>query len=299
MSVNFRDDVYLFTDHDVDGAGCYFVLRKLLQSDFGHTHTSEKRFREDFLQLKDREKYKRIYICDLSVLENNLDIIDTSNVVYINHRNTDKYKTLEIKELRQESQDMTSCTMLLYKKIKEKLKTPFTREEKILISYIDDYDSYELRFAESLKLHFYYTTLEGDKLEKFYNNFENGFKEFTPVQENKIKNISDKIDSTFNTLKVFSGNLKISGTDVCVCSTFNNIFPSEICAMLIKKYDCDIAISVNLNSSTVSIRKKKQCPVNLGQFAAKIFDGGGDDCVGGGKITKKFLELTKLLYPIT
>jgi hypothetical protein len=84
-----------------------------------------------------------------------------------------------------------------------------------------------------------------------------------------------------------------------VCSTFNNIFPSEICDSIIKKFDCDIVINVNLNTSSVSVRKKKGCGVNLGTFAKKIFDGGGDECVAGGKITKAFLELSKQLYPIT
>lgn len=299
MTQDFREDLYLFTDNDIDGAGCYYVLRKFVGKDFGHTQTSEKRFKEDFQNLPNKEKYKKIYICDLSVLEDNIDLIDLPNVVYLNHRNTSKYSSIPIKNLKQESSDASSCTFLLYKKLKDKLKEPFTKEEKILISFIDDYDSYNLRFPESKKLHFYFTTLEGDKLDKFFTIFKDGFKGFTPVQENKINNIVDKINTTFNELKVFKGNLKIGGNDVCVCSTFNYIFPSEICDMLLRKHACDIAISVNLNTSNVSIRKKKDCSVNLGTFAKKVFDGGGDDCVGGGKITKKFLELTKLLYPIS
>ncbi|NDG29116.1 hypothetical protein EB118_03325 [bacterium] len=298
MDHNFRDDLYLFTDSDLDGAGCYFVLRKFVGKDFSHIQTSEKKFREQFSALENKEKYKRIYICDLSVLEKNSDIIDLPNVVYINHRNTAKYKDIIIKNLRQESEDADSCTLLFYKKIKDKLKEPFTRDEKILISYINDYDSYALKFPESKKLHYLLHSLDGDRLLKFFNNFETGFKGFTSTQETTINNIIDRVNNTFNTLKIFKGVLKIGSQDINVCSTFNNIFPSEICDKMLQCYDCDVAISVNLNTSNVSIRKKKDCSVNLGKFASKVFDGGGDDSVAGGKITKTFLELTKLLYPI-
>lgn len=298
MDHNFRDDLYLFTDSDLDGAGCYFVLRKYIDSDFGHSQTSEKKFRDQFQALENKEKYKRIYICDLSVLEKNLDIVDLPNVVYINHRNTAKYREVPSKKLRQESEDAESCTILLYKKLKDKFKQPFTRDEKILISYINDYDNYTLKFPESKKLHYLLHTFDGDRLAKFYNTFSNGFKGFTNTQETVIKNVIDRVNNTFNTLKVFKGVIKIGGQDVNVCSTFNNIFPSEICDKMLQCYDCDVAISVNLNTSNVSIRKKKDCDVNLGKFANKVFDGGGDGSVAGGKITKTFLELTKLLYPI-
>ena len=298
MNLEPRDDLYLFTDCDLDGAGCYYTLRKVIGSEFRHTQTTEKKFRTDFINLENKEKYKKIYICDLAVIENNLDIIDLPNVVYINHRNSQSYSELPIKNLRQESVDSPSCTLLLYKKLKEKLKTPFTKEEKTLIALVNDYDSYELKLPESKKLHFLFNTFEGDKLLKFYNTFANGFLGFTPLQENTINNIIDKINSTFSSLKVFKGNIKIGGVDAIICSAFNNIFPSEICDMIIQAYECDIAISVNLNSSSVSIRKNKNCNINLGRFAKKVFEGGGDSCVAGGKITKTFLELTKLLHPI-
>jgi len=301
VSHDTREDLYLFTDCDIDGAGCYYVLRKVIGNNFTHKQTSEKKFRDDFISLPNKDKYKKIYICDLAVIEQNLDVIDLPNIVFINHRNTEQYSSLPIKYMRQESQDSPSCTLLLYKKLKEKFKAPFTRNQKILISLINDYDSYNLTFPESKKLHYLFNTYESgnnSKLEKFYNTFENGFEQFTDTQENAINNITNKIEKTFNELKVFMGNIKISSNNIKICSTFNSIFPSEICDMLIKAYDCDIAISVNINTSNVSIRKKKTCCVDLGAFAKKIFDGGGDACVAGGKITKTFLELTKLLYPI-
>jgi oligoribonuclease NrnB/cAMP/cGMP phosphodiesterase (DHH superfamily) len=301
VSNNTREDLYLFTDCDIDGAGCYYVLRKAIGNNFAHKQTSEKKFRDDFISLPNKDKYKKIYICDLAVIEQNLDIIDLPNVVFVNHRNTEQYSNLLIKHMRQESQDSTSCTLLLYKKLKEKFTTPFTRNQKILISLINDYDSYNLTLPESKKLHYLFSTYdsgESSKLEKFYNVFDHGFDQFTDTQENAISNITNKIEKTFNELKVFMGNLKISGDNIKVCSAFNSIFPSEICDMLIKTYDCDIALSVNINTSSVSIRKKKNCTINLGLFAKKIFDGGGDACVAGGKITKTFLELTKRLYPI-
>jgi hypothetical protein len=56
-----RDDLYLFTDCDLDGAGCYYTLRKVIGSEFRHTQTTEKKFRTDFINLENKEKYKKIY----------------------------------------------------------------------------------------------------------------------------------------------------------------------------------------------------------------------------------------------
>lgn len=299
MSSHFREDVYLFTDCDLDGAGCYYVLRKYLGVDFNHTQTSEKKFNEYFASLENKEFYKRIYICDLSILESNLHLIDLPNVVYVNHRNTEKYKKINTISLRQESQDSTSCTMLLYKKLKNKFKTPFSKEEKILVSLIDDYDSYEHKFSNSLKLHYLYSAMGNDRLRKFFNRFELGFNGFDSTETIKIQNISDTIQHTFKNLKIFQGSLNISNQNISICSTFNTIYPSEICSLLIDNYKCDIALSVNLNTSSVSVRKNKNCNINLGAFAKKILNGGGDESVAGGTITKNFLELSKYLYPIT
>lgn len=298
MNSNTRDDLYLFTDCDLDGAGCYFLLRKVLNdAEIPHTVSTEKKFRNSFLSLPNKENYKKIYICDLSVLCNNLDIIDMPNVVYMNHRNTDSYKCIEHKQLHQESQDFSSCTLLMYDRLKAKIN--LTQEQKRLLSLIDDYDSYKLQFPESKKLHFLISSFTDNKLTKFYSLFKDGFNGFTETQHKIISIIEKQIETTFDKLKIFKGNIKIGGTDTTICSTFNNIFPSEICDKIIKKYNCDIAINVNLNTSSVSIRKSKLCFTHLGKFAQKIFDGGGDSSVAGGKITKTFLELSKQLYPIT
>jgi hypothetical protein len=72
----------------------------------------------------------------IHIIEQNLDIIDLPNIVFINHRNTEQYSSLPIKYMRQESQDSPSCTLLLYKKLKEKLKTPFTRNQKRKENYV-------------------------------------------------------------------------------------------------------------------------------------------------------------------
>jgi len=290
--------VALFTDTDLDGAVIYYVFRKFIGQDFKTIQTTEKKFKESFEQLKDKESYKKIYICDLAVIQTCSDIIDLPNVVYINHRTCDTEAKVETKFLKNETVDHSSCTLLIYKKLKEKFKTPLTTEQKKLLVLIDDYDSYKLQFPETLKLNMLYWSLNGEKCKAFYKLFDNGFGGFTSGQEALISTCLNEIEEHYKTLKIFKGDISIGGKKYCVCSTFNNIQPSEICRKIIEDHDCDIVINVNLNNNSLSVRKKRDIGVHLGNLAKKLFNGGGDSSVAGGSITDNFLQLSKLLYPI-
>jgi len=298
VETSSNPSIVLFTDIDLDGAGVYYVFRNFIGKDFKVIQTTEKKFRDEFSQLKNKDEYKKIYICDLAVIESCKDIIDLPNVVYINHRIISSEKDIITKNLKNESQEYSSCTILIYKKLKEKFKTPLTPEQKKLLILIDDYDSYELKFPETLQLNCLYWTLVGEKAKAFYNLFSNGFTKFTTGQQSLVKICTDELNEHFNSLKIFKGDLKIGGKQYSVCSTFNELHPSEICRMVIDKYNCDIVISVNLKTNNLSIRKKKSVDVHLGNFAKKLFNGGGDAFVAGGTVNDNFLNITKLLYPV-
>lgn len=299
VETSSNTSIVLFTDTDLDGAGVYYVFRKFIDMDFKVIQTTEKKFRDDFTQLKDKNKYKKIYITDLAILNTCKDIVDLPNVVFINHRSNPAESSPSTEHLKNESQDFSSCTLLVYKKLKEKFKTPLTDEQKKLLVLIDDYDSYELRFPETLKLNCIYWSLRGEKAKAFYNLFDKGFAGFTSNQEALISTCTNELNEHFKTLKIFKGELKIGGKNYTVCSTFNNFHPSEICHKIIKTYNCDIVINVNLNNNSLSLRKKRGTDVHLGNIAKKLFNGGGDSSVAGGTLNNNFLQLSKLLYPIT
>lgn len=296
MELPFKNDIILFCDIDLDGTGVYYVLRHFLNKDFPVKQVTEKSFRDEFISLKDKETYKKIYICDLAVLNTCKDIIDLPNVVYINHRGCEENVTTE--KLRNECTDSTSCTLLVYKKLKDKFKIPLTDQQKKLILLIDDYDSYNLQFEDSLKLHYFYSSLKSNKAKHFFTLFENGFNGFTQEQASLIQSCEKDIVQIFKNLKIFEGNIKIKDKNIKLCSVFNNSYISEICALVIEKQKCDVVINVNLNSNNLSIRKKRGLDIDLGNFAKKLFNGGGDTNVAGGRLNENFLKLSKMLYPV-
>lgn len=300
MSVDAQNvsNIFLFTDHDLDGAGCYFLLRTLLGKKFEYKQTSEKNFINDFDNLKNKENYKKIYIFDLAIFKDYHKDFDLENVVYAHHRNLDEQKNIVTSNLKNESQEYSSCTKLLYTKLKDKLKTPLTEEQKKLILLIDDYDSYALKSPNSLKLNYLYWTLKYNKAEEFYNQFSEGFKGFTAYQQKIISDCEAKFNEIYKNLKIFKGILKVKGRDISVCSTFNSFAPSEICNRIVNDFNCDIVINVNLNNNYLNIRKSPSCDVHLGKFAEKLFDGGGDNKIAGGHLNQNFLNISKLLYPI-
>jgi len=291
-------NIFLFTDHDLDGAGCYYLLRKFIGKKFDYKQTSEKNFLEDFNNLKNKESYQRIYIFDLAVFKDFYQDFDLENVVYSHHRNLHEQKNIAISKLKNESQEYTSCTKLLYNKLKDKFKSPLTEEQKKLILLIDDYDSYALKSPNSLKLNYLYWTFRYNKAEEFYNQFEEGFNGFSPYQQKIISDCEAKFNEIYRNLKIFKGNITLKDKQVSVCSTFNSFAPSEICNKIILDHKCDIVINVNLNNNYLNIRKSPNCEVHIGKLAEKLFDGGGDEKIAGGHLNNNFLSLSKLLYPI-
>lgn len=294
-----ENSIYLFTDHDLDGAGCYFLLRTYIGNDFNLKQTSEKRFTEDFNSLNNKDSYKKIYIFDLDIIKDHVDIIDLNNVVYMHHRNLEGSSIIKTQHLRNESDECTSCTKLLYTKLKDKLKTPLTNEQKSLIALIDDYDSYNLKSPNSLKLNYFYWSFKYDKAQKFYENFKEGFYGFSNYQNKIVSDCEEKFNTIYKNLKIFKGEIDVGGQKLVICSTFNSFSPSEICHKIINDHKCDVVINVNLNTNYLNIRKNPNCTLHLGNFAKKLFDGGGDLKVAGGHLNKNFLVLSKQLYPIT
>ena len=64
--------IHIFTDADLDGAGCIFLLKKIYKN-FTYQVTTEKKFREDFLnwQLKNKiSEFHKVIICDLNLKDN-------------------------------------------------------------------------------------------------------------------------------------------------------------------------------------------------------------------------------------
>jgi hypothetical protein len=118
---------------------------------------------------------------------------------------------------------------------------------------------------------------------------------FLTEKENKIINFKNqKVNQNLNS-SIFVGVIPINNEPTKIAAIFDAGDVDNVAAELIVRESCDIAIIVNLNSSSVSFRKKQKCKVDLEKLAKKLCNGQGTKKSSEGKITDTFLNFTKLL----
>jgi hypothetical protein len=294
------DNIFIFTDADLDGACCYSVFRWYTKLICPYKSCTEKTFRKDFenfLKNNKAESFKKIYIFDLSILNKNEDIADLPNLTYINHGEDDPDDIKKFKNAKIITENSSSCALMLYKRLKDKYGDILTEQQKLLISLVNDYDSYNLKHPLSKDLNFLFWSYQGDRIEKFYNDFKNGFTVFTQQHKNLIKFYKENLNKVLEGLTVFKTNTEYKNLNYKVVSTFTNTAPSEVAHYILEKHNGDIAIVVNLNTKYISLRKDKNKNDNLhiGNFTKTNFKGGGTKNIGGGFINEEFLTFSKKL----
>jgi len=294
------DNVFIFTDADLDGACCYTIFRWFTKLICPYKASTEKSFRKDFesfLNNNKSENFKKIYVFDLAILGFTDDLIDLKNVTYINHGEDNPKDIAKFKNAKIITDGSSSCSLMLYKRLKEKYNDILTQEQKLLISLVNDYDSYNLKHPFSKDLNFLFWGYTGDRIEKFYNDFKNGFKNFNSQQASLIKQYKDKLNGIQNQLAIYTTHTSFEGKNYKVASTTSDFAPSEVAHYILTKADADIAIVVNLNTKYISLRKDKDRnhDLHIGKFTRENFKGDGTRNIGGGFLNEDFLHFSKSL----
>ena len=297
------DNIFIFTDADLDGACCYTVFRWFTKLICPYRASTEKSFRKDFesfLNNNKSENFKKIYIFDLAILGFTDDIADLKNVTYINHGEDNPKHIAKFKNAKIITDNSSSCALMLYKRLKEKYNDILTQEQKLLVSLVNDYDSYNLKHPFSKDLNFLFWSYTGDRIEKFYNDFKDGFKGFNNQQANLIKQYKNKLNGILDQLSIYTTNVNFEDKNYKVVSTTSDFAPSEVAHYILTKADADIAIVVNLNVKYISLRKdkNKNHDLHIGKFARENFKGEGTRNIGGGPLNEDFLRFSKNLAAI-
>jgi hypothetical protein len=143
-----------------------------------------------------------------------------------------------------------------------------------------------------------YWSYAGDRLQRFAQDFHNGFHGFNAQQKASISIYTKKIQQIINELEIFQGTVPFRGINNKILSTFATTAYDDITYHLINDHQGDIAIIVNLQTNAVFMKKSTKCQVPLARLAERLCDGGGSDSHAGGNITDKFLEFCKTLQRI-
>ena len=282
----------IFTHKDLDGVVSYITLGWILNYKPKIYSTTPNTMLENlkgWLMNNKFEDYRKVFFLDLdtSVLG---DLIAKENVVIIDHHATN---TFEYKKAKTLIKSYTSCAKLLQDTMgKDK---SFTNAQKVLIALADDYDCAAKKTPVSYDLNIVFHGTN-KKIESFIENYWEGFKPFDKFQQNMINLYKSSRDEYINQDRaIFGGVMKIKDSEYKVVSTVSNDYVQEMADHLIDKYQADVVFVVITRSGKVTLRKKKDCELDLSKLAEKLCDGGGHSAASGGSLTEAFQLFTKTL----
>lgn len=286
--------IAIWTDNDLDGAGSACLLGLIYKTPPNSVYLKEvydKTFAGEFRGwiANNYDNYDLIFITDLYIPDEIVDLVDDPKFIIIDHHQShvdvkDRYKKAKVIVEYE-----TSCTLLIRKKFAAALK--LTDAQKELFDHIDDYDNYTLKLKDTLKYNAVFHSYNRPKVDKFIESFKDGVREFTPYEKNAIKLYFSKYKEQIDNATFYFGTLK--GYKVVGCFAENSI--NEVAHYAINKFNADIAMVVIMQAQSVSIRKNKNCPIELHKLAEKLCDGGGHAYAAGGKLTDSFMEFLKTL----
>ena len=291
--------VHVFTDADLDGAGCLFALKKAFPDhNITYSVTTEKKFRSSILSWLERDdfsNYDTVFVCDLNI-KDDIALINQPNVIVFDHHAEHTERINEYTQAKPAIKDYSSCTLLMYEALK--LSEKLTDYEKLLVKIVDDYDSYTLKIPYSRKLNQVFWNYTGDRVHKFLEDFGNGFKGFNKFHKNALEIVERRIEEYFQKETIYKGSINIGDSSYSIIGGFFSFSPNEISERIIQENGCDIVILMNIKTKTCTFRKSKDCPVNMGKLAEKLADGGGHEDAAGCLMNDNIINLTKLLQPV-
>jgi len=284
--------ILIITDNDLDGACSALLMKHVLKSYDGQVEIIE--VTEGNVQSKMRyyydrsHQYKKIFILDLYIPDNLVNIVDISKTTIIDHHESHLMVRDRYKQCKVVIENESSTALMIYKLFKPRLEDK--KELVRLIEVVNDYDSYELKTKDSLKLNAIYSSYNMPRVDTFISSFYEGMREFTPQELNAIKIYFNKFNEQIQK-PLYKGMIK----DYSIIGVFADFAINEVAHYFLKKTNYDICIVVNLSSQHVSFRKNKTCPAKLNLLAAALCNGGGHEYAAGGKINDKFLQFTNTL----
>jgi len=288
-------NIHVFTHHDLDGIGSLLALIWTFP-DANITYTTVSNPQEFASKFQDKyfaskiNTYSKIFITDLSILEKDIPLIDIENVVFIDHHASSL--NLKFKYAKNIIKIYSSCAMLIYKSFKDKID--ISNLQKQLLIYIDDYDSYQLKFKKSWGLNCLFWEAYSKNINNFLLDYNEGYKKPSGSQINIVNNYKHKIDTAIKNLPLYSATISIQGKECNIGAMFADFAINDIASHVLSHVEKDIAIIINLKTHRVSFRKNSKCNADMAKLAAQLCDGSGHEASSGGILTEKFLEFSKI-----
>ena len=296
-----KKNIFCFVHFDLDGVVSYLTTvwahptKDVMYKAIGGYNIREEV--TNWLLNNNFEDYDKIFFLDLDVTKA-ADLIDNENVFIIDHHKTHADNKYAYKKAKCIVKEYSSACLLAYKVFKKLYNILFTEEQKKLIIYGNDYDSYTLNFIESSMLNAIFWNTQ-KSFESFIETYKSGYRDFTPQQLCIYKIYKNDLQTVTSKLNVFRGiYADTDGECRVVVATFANKFINEVADYIIDKYTPDVVLIINMNTKRVSFRRPRGGTMKLDIFASEIAEGGGHEYSAGGFLTDNFMDFTKQLKPI-
>lgn len=289
-----------WVNYGIDGACCYLIMRWLRGKNLEVRYTTAKRFRDDFIKWQidaGVTHYAKIFVLGIDISKC-IDAVDIPNAVVIDHHDTHAERKHLYNNARVAITTTTSTSRLLFRLFRDDLLKQISPAQIRLISMVNDHVGDIDQDPQSQHLNALYWSYAGDRLQKFVQDFEDGFKGFSSQQRASISLFNKKLANTINGLEIFQGNIPFRGTNNQIVGTFATNAFDDISKHLLVNHQADIAFIVNMDNRTIFMKKSQKCQVPLAKLAERLCDGGGSNRLAGGIITDRFLEFCKTLQKI-
>jgi len=294
---------FIFTDIDLDGAMSYLLFLWFNNNkQIPYITTKVNDFNSSFKAWRRKRnvnKLDAVYILDLDVSQDSLDMVDMDNVVLIDHHDTHVANRGKYKHCKHFITEKTSCAKHIYDLLAKQVDVKLTDRQKYLMLLVDDYDCYNLLLPHTHSLNALFWNYQGDKLAKFVARFKDGFDGFTDQEKSIIEFYKKKIQRVISELKFFTADIPISGNTYKFVSTFASECINDVAHHMVEHKGADVSIVVNVKTNRVSYRKNKLIDVDLSKIAKKISAGGGHRYAAGGTLTPDFQNFSKMFRPLS
>jgi len=300
VSMGDMNCINAYTHNDLDGAVSLLALMWALPGSC-ITYQAINNMEMDKLKngVQSVNNPSKTFILDLALREEFLPETDLDHVTFIDHHETSLNFIPRFKKAKIIHKEITSNALLMAQIFKGDKFPIRTDAQKTLIALADDYDCYRLNIPESYDLNLLFWSEYKNNFSKFIKDYYDGFKPFTNAQKKHIAFLKQSAREDASKLPVYEGYVNFGSKKKKVIAAMGEKFTSGLLDVIAQTYKPDILFFINSKSEKICIRQHTfEDPIDVGNFAEKICEGGGHRHAGGGKITPLFMEVTKNLSPL-
>ena len=310
----------LFTHTDLDGVGCAVVARHYFQKQLDVEYCSYGKINEkvkEFILSGEVKNYDVVFITDISVDKEVADLIEfeaATKFMLVDHHKTaewlNEYDWASVTSVqpnyKENRNQITSGTNLFY----ETLISLFPQDEASnntflaeFVEHVRMYDSWEWKnvygnmVAKQLNDLLQIVGL-WDFEERFWKNPDIQFNHTEQrLLELEEKRINRHIKQKSKELKKM--DIELEGNKYHVGLIFNESYHSETGNVICdENHDIDFVIMVNIGYGTMSLRRREDVDIDLGQVAKMFHEsGGGHPPAAGTKVTDN--QVNEIIHIVT